>query len=690
MMPGMPRRPPSLPLLLAIALLALAVAAGALLVFGRESGTTRVLAGFGFALAVLALGLALALYLRRRLRHPIARLISSAERISAGDYSGAVAVRARDELGELATALDRMRKKLKQTTISRDYLDRVLNSMNDAVLVTTDAGRIRHVNEAAARLLGWSDQELQGRELASLLSDSERPAFVLERAATETRETVFATKSGARVPVSLSGSALEEANPDFRGLIFVARNITEKRKAEQRIRYLARYDALTRLPNRMQFQHLLQQAIARARRNHTELAFLYLDLDHFKDINDTLGHAAGDRALEVLSERLTRIAPSGAVAGRLAGDEFGLFLEDLPEGGDHRATVGAMARRVLDDMGRAFHLTETEVFLTVSIGIAFCPDDAGNTIDLIRAADAAMYHAKQSGGNTYACYNADMNAASVERLMLKGKLRRAIERDEFLVLYQPKIDLRTMRVAGAEALLRWRLPGHGDIAPAQFIPLAEESDLISPIGEWVLRRVCADYASWAKTVPDPGRVSINLSLKQLRHASFLPRCRSVFAEMGVAPSNFELEITETTFMKDAPNALPLLRELEAMDIHLSIDDFGTGYSSLAALQQLPVETLKMDQSFVRGLPDSKADCTLAKTIIDMGRSLGLDVVAEGVESTAQLSFLREHGCHYAQGRLFGEPIAAGAFLACLDAQRRGIAPFARHFALPAAARPPGA
>jgi diguanylate cyclase (GGDEF)-like protein/PAS domain S-box-containing protein len=676
----MARRFPPRHVLIAAALAALVLAGGALLALEPEAPVPRLLAAIALGLAMLALGALLLATLRHRLRPPIARLIHSAERISHGDYSGAVAVRAQDELGELASALDRMRQTLRQTTITRDYLERVLNSMNDAVIVTTADGRIRQVNEAANRMLGAGADELAGREMTSLVAEPERAAFVLELAASETRETALVTKGGERVPVSLSGSVLEETDPESRGLIFVARNITEKRRAEQRIRYLARYDALTKLPNRMQFQHLLQQAIARARREGSSLALLYLDLDRFKDINDTLGHAAGDRALEVLSERLAHIAPHGAVAGRLAGDEFGLFLENLPRDGDRRAQLGVLARRLLDDMGRAFHLQDTELFLTASVGIAFCPQDAPDTIDLIRAADAAMYHSKQSGGNTYACYSPAMSAASVERLMLKGKLRRAIERDEFLVLYQPKIRLADERIAGAEALLRWRLPGHGDIAPAQFIPLAEESDLISPVGEWVLRRVCADYAIWRRTVPDPGRISINLSLKQLRHAGFLTRCRSVFSQAGVAPGNFELEITETTLMNDAQTTLPLLRELEAMDIHLSIDDFGTGYSSLAALQQLPVETLKMDQSFVKGLPTSKADATLAKTIIDMGQSLGLEVVAEGVESAAQLAFLKEHGCDYAQGRLFGEPISAPAFLACLDAQRRGIHPFTRQFA----------
>ena len=421
----------------------------------------------------------------------------------------------------------------------------------------------------------------------------------------------------------------------------------------------------------MQFQHLLQQAIARAHRNHTSLALMYLDLDRFKDVNDTFGHAAGDRTLEILSERLTRVAPKGAVVGRLAGDEFALFLENLPPGADARPALAAMGRQLLDDVSRAFFLNDNEVYLTVSVGIALCPDDAGNTIDLIRNADAAMYHSKQGGGGTYAFYAPDMNAAAVERLILKSKLRRSLERDEFVILYQPKIDLTTGLIAGAEALLRWRLPGHGDIPPAHFIPLAEQTNLILPIGEWVLRRVCTDYSGWSQAVAKPGRISINLSLKQLQQASFITRFASVFREHGVSPDCLELEITETTLMANAPRTVNMLAELHDLGIHLSIDDFGTGFSSLSALQQLPVETLKIDQSFVRKVATDSDDATLVRTIIEMGRNLEMEVVAEGVETREQLEALREHGCHYAQGRLFGEPMTATDFQGLLQAQGRG-------------------
>jgi EAL domain-containing protein (putative c-di-GMP-specific phosphodiesterase class I) len=331
---------------------------------------------------------------------------------------------------------------------------------------------------------------------------------------------------------------------------------------------------------------------------------------------------------------------------------------------------------VLDEVGAAYQVNQEEVFLTASVGIAVSPRDADNVIDLIRNADAAMYYSKQSGGNTFAFYAPEMNSEAVDGLMLKSKLRRALERDELVVRYQPKIDLRNGRIIGAEALLRWRLPGHGDIPPSQFIPLAEETNLISEIGEWVLNRVCLDYRGLLNEIRNPGRISLNLSLKQLRQASFILRCRSVFRKHGVSPTAFELEITETTLMADSKRTLKLLDELYAMGLHLSIDDFGTGYSSLSALQQFPIGTLKIDQSFVRDVGEDESDATIVRTIIEMGRSLGMDVIAEGIESIKHLDFLRAHQCNFGQGRLFGETMTADDLRTLLVRQEGGIIPYA--------------
>src|SRR5450631_4364629 len=624
-------------------------------------------------LPLILLGLLGAWYIARQLSRPITALVKTADRIGEGDYTRPLTVARRNELGELQYSLERMRQNLAETTITKNYLNTVLNSLSDAVLVTSPDGVVKSCNQATQRLLGYQEADLVGKPLTSFIDDAHRSAFDPTGSATEARETVLRTASGQTIPVSMANSTITSEDPQFQGNIYVARNITERKRAERRIRYLARYDTLTKMPNRMQFQHLLQQAIARSRRSQRSLALLYLDLDRFKEVNDTFGHAAGDRTLEILSERLTRSLSKDTVIGRLAGDEFAMFIDDLPIDIDNRPALATLARTLLDEISRTFYVNQQEVYLTASVGVAICPYDAENVIDLIRNADAAMYHSKQNGGNSSAFYIPEMNAAAVERLMLKSKLRRALERDELVILYQSKVDLRDGRVVGAEALLRWRLPGHGDISPSQFIPLAEETSLILDIGEWVMNRVCSDYREWQKTVPQPGRIAINLSLRQLKQASFIARCRSVFRRHGVSPTCFELEVTETTLMTDPKRTIGLLNELYAMGLNLAIDDFGTGYSSLSALQQFPIGTLKIDQSFVRDVAVDSDDAAIVRTIIDMGRSLDLEVIAEGVEASEQLEFLRQHGCYYAQGRLFGDAMEAGKLLGILSGQVGGVA-----------------
>jgi diguanylate cyclase (GGDEF)-like protein/PAS domain S-box-containing protein len=413
-------------------------------------------------------------------------------------------VRRRDVLGELQQALERMRARLRQYTINKSYLHSVLNSMTDAVFVTSPDGVIKLANSAACKLLGFSEEEILGRGIVAVLDERERESFDLTQAAQETRETVVRTRAGQTIPVSLTGSHIESDDPQFQGNIFVARNITDRKRAERRIRYLARYDALTKIPNRMQFHHLLQQTIARALRSGQVVALLYLDMDRFKEVNDTFGHGSGDRVLEVLAERLTRSLPKDTIVGRLAGDEFALFVDGLPADSDNRGPIAHLARSILTEVSRAFQLNQHEVFLTASIGVALCPRDAENVIDLIRNADAAMYYSKQNGGNTFAFYSPEMNAAAVERLMLKSKLRRALERDELVIKYQPKVDLRSGRIIGAEALLRWRLPGHGDIS-AVAVHSARRGDEPHPRDRRVgVEPVCMDYRHMQSEGGDPG------------------------------------------------------------------------------------------------------------------------------------------------------------------------------------------
>jgi diguanylate cyclase (GGDEF)-like protein/PAS domain S-box-containing protein len=638
----------------------------------NEGRNLALIVTVGLLLTALAGGVTAALL--TRVDRALTALMSNAQQIGQGRYAEPVPVSGVAEVAALERSLEQMRRMLASTTISRDYLDAVLNGMSDAVLVISGDGRVRTANVAAVSLFG-RDDGIVGVEFTELIAPEHLPNFEFERLAAEPGETVIRNGRGQTIPVSVHVSPLgliEAANG--RGSIVVLRDITDRKRAERRIRYLARFDTLTKMPNRMQFQHMLHQAITRSTRQDRGLVLLYVDIDNFKEINDTFGHETGDRVLETLSERLSRALPREAVVGRLAGDEFAVFAEGIDGEQARHDQASDLARLVLTEIAKPLHLPDKEVDVTASIGIAFVPEHADNVIDLIRNADAAMYHAKRQGRNCHVFYVPEMNAAAVERLLLKSKLRRALERDEFVVRYQPKVDLASGEVVGAEALLRWRLPGHGEIAPSQFIPLAEESRLILDIGAWVLNQVCGDYAAWMQQVSDPGRIAINLSLKELSQASFIPRCRSVFERHKVVPSAVELEITETTLMLDAERTLPLLDELRAMGVHLSIDDFGTGYSSLSALQQFPISTLKIDRSFVTNAATDPDDATIVRTIIEMGRSLGLQVIAEGIETEEQRHFLLHSGCQLGQGRLFGEPITSAAFLDLLVRQATGEHP----------------
>ena len=430
----------------------------------------------------------------------------------------------------------------------------------------------------------------------------------------------------------------------------------------------------------MQFQHLLQRAIARARRAGQPLCLFYVDVDHFKEINDTFGHLAGDATLETVAERLSAALPEKSIIGRLAGDEFAVIVNNLGPDGPGHETTDKLARALLDRLADPFFVQGHEVFMTASMGIAYYPKDAPNVIDLIRNADAALYSAKKSGGNVFSYYVPQMNEAAVERLMTKSKLKRAFERDELLVHYQPKYNLETGEVFGAEALVRWELPDRGLILPSDFIPLAEETNLIIEIGEWVLDKVCEDFRYWQRSVSSPGRVSVNLSLKQLRQPNFISRIGSILRSHEVSPTSLELEITETTLMENPDRTIKLLDQLYGLGLHLAIDDFGTGYSSLSALQQFPISTLKIDKSFVRHVATNPDDATIVGTIVQMGQNLNMDVVAEGVESEEQLYFLQQLSCTYVQGLLFGDPMSSDNYLELLLAQMEGTDSYRALFA----------
>ncbi len=627
--------------------------------------------------AVLVTVFALLAVWTRRQVSDTRKLIRSAGRMTAGDYDEPFTLERSDELGELARRLDELRERLRTATISRDYLIQVLASMSEALLLVDTAGRVTRANPAACQLLDCDEGMLIGREVADLFTAGQHGEFQLAETGPRARESALLGAGGQEVPVSYTVSQFHGSDPAMRGYVVAARNIAERKLAEQRIRYLARIDALTKVPNRMQFQHLMQRAIARSGRQGRQFALLYLDVDRFKDINDIYGHSAGDVCLETLTERIGRLLPESTVMGRFAGDEFGVILDGASNDKENEAALADSARRILREIARPFTFHGHQIHMTASIGIATYPGDARNVIDLVRSADSALYHAKRAGGDSFEFFDPEMNALATERLMLKSKLRRAFERDELLLHYQPKVDVATGRVAGAEALVRWDLSERGLVLPSEFIPLAEESNLILDIGEWVLDRVCRDFKAWQAQQLFPGRIAVNLSLKQLRQPNFSQRVLGICRRHGVAPASLELEITESTLMENAERTLKVLDELYNMGLSLAIDDFGTGYSSLSALQKFPINTLKVDRSFVREAATDADDAMIVRTIIQMGHGLELDVIAEGVEAADQLEFLRAAGCDYVQGLLFGEPMNAGEFLQLLRSQQQGPPVFRR-------------
>jgi diguanylate cyclase (GGDEF)-like protein len=434
----------------------------------------------------------------------------------------------------------------------------------------------------------------------------------------------------------------------------LAQEIRERQLAAERIEFLAYYDALTGLPNRSLFARQLEQGVAQAKRHGQRLAVLSVDLDRFKQINDTLGHDAGDLLLKEVAQRLSDCPRRSDAVACLGGDRFVVMLTEL--GQENRATM--VAEKILGAISRSVTLNGVEFRITASIGISSFPDNGSDERELLQYADIALSRAKEDGKNMFRFYNEQLNANSLERLTLESSLRHALEHDQFLLHYQPKIDLKAGAIAGVEALLRWKHPELGMIPPVKFIPIAEETGLIAPIGEWVLRTACEQHALWRRAGLSPAHVAVNLSPRQFGDDLLLETIESILAETGMGPDMLQLEITESMLMQNPQAALETLTALKKIGVRLAIDDFGTGYSSLSNLKLFPIDTIKVDRSFIRNLPDDVDDRGIADAIIAMGRTLGLTVVAEGVETRQQAEFLRAHGCDQYQGFYFSKPVPA--------------------------------
>jgi len=455
---------------------------------------------------------------------------------------------------------------------------------------------------------------------------------------------------------------LRQANEHLVITTVEAQIMTEQiQRAKEQMGHMAHHDFLTGLPNRMLLMERLERAIGQAKRRGTRLAVLFLDLDRFKVINDSLGHAVGDVLLQAVAKRLQGAIRATDTASRQGGDEFVVLLSEVA---DERAVC-----EVVDNMCREiaapYALQDQTLHIGVSIGISMYPEDSGDALTLIRNADVAMYHGKNSGRDQYHFFRADMNARAVGRQKMEADLHRALEQQEFVLHYQPKVNLASGAITGSEALLRWVCPGLGLVSPGNFIPVAEACGLIVPIGRWVLGEACAQVKRWRDAGLDPGSVAVNISAPEFRRPDFVARVRRLLEAPGLAPGWLELEITESVLMQDAPASVAILCQLKEMGVRLALDDFGTGYSSLSYLRQFPIDVLKIDQSFVREIGAPRDNGVIVSAVIAMGSSLGQRVIAEGVEQLAQLSFLKEHHCEEGQGYLFSRPLNAADFGALL-------------------------
>jgi diguanylate cyclase (GGDEF)-like protein/PAS domain S-box-containing protein len=513
------------------------------------------------------------------------------------------------------------------------------------------------------QLIGVTLQQLPKTEILSN-SWSEYENLVAAKKPFRDLELRHLADNGEHIYLSLTGSPAYTEQGDFHGYRGIGRDITERKLSDERIQYLATHDNMTSLPNRFMFGNLLNLAIESARRHNRKLAVLFIDLDRFKNINDTLGHDAGDLLLKEMAIRLRDCLRASDVVGRLGGDEFVILIPEV----EHAEHVSAVAQKVLSAVIHPVFVCGQECRVTASIGICLYPDDAQDEQALMKNADIAMYRAKEEGKNNYQFYSSDIKARSLERLVLENNLRMALERNEFFLHYQAKRNLKTGEIAGVEALVRWLHPDLGVVSPAQFIPLAEETGLIVLIGRWVLKTACAQNVAWLKQGLPPLCMAVNLSARQFFDESLIDDVASALKDSGMNPALLEMEITEGMVMQDAERAIRILTAIKSLGVRLAIDDFGVGYSSLAQIKRFPIDTLKVDSSFIRDIPQNMEDRAITEAIIAMGKTLSLTVIAEGVETIEQEEFLRKHACDQSQGYYFSRPISPEEFVEFMKQQ----------------------
>jgi diguanylate cyclase (GGDEF)-like protein/PAS domain S-box-containing protein len=548
-----------------------------------------------------------------------------------------------------------------------------LNSIGDAVLCTDISGKITYLNLVAETMTGWPRKEAIGKPLAEVFRIIDGPTRKTARdpmeMAVEQNRTVGLTvdcvlirRDGFESAIEDSAAPIHDRAGHVVGAVIVFHDVTAARAMTREMTHSAQHDLLTNLPNRLLLNDRISQSIALARRQHRPIALIFLDLDRFKYINDSLGHAAGDKLLRSVSERLLANVRRSDTVSRQGGDEFVILLSEIAYPED----AATSAAKILVSLSAPHSIGGQDLHIDGSIGISVYPEDGEDAETLINHADTAMYHAKEKGRNNFQFFKAEMNLKAVERQTLEGSLRHALKRDEFLLHYQPKVNLDTGEITGVEALVRWQQPERGLVPPSQFVPIAEDCGLILQIGRWVLREACRQTRAWQDAGLPPLPISVNVSAVEFRDKGFVQGVRTILAETGLEARYLELELTERVLMDDAESTASVLQELKMMGVHLSVDDFGTGYSSLSYLRQFPIDVLKIDKSFIHQITADPDDSTIVSAIINMGKSLKHLVVAEGIETQLQRAYLQTQQCAEGQGYLFSRPLAAAQFAQLLQ------------------------
>ena len=558
-------------------------------------------------------------------------------------------------------------RSIKEVTEREEFLRTIMDTTVDGLITINEMGIIETANPAAERIFGYGSGGLAGIGITDLIPDARGrrqsdTSTVLKSLEADNdaneygREVAGLRKDGTGFPLEIS---LSDFNlRDRLHYIAVVRDITERKKAEDRLKFLATRDPLTHLPNRYLFSERLKESTAKSDETGGKTAVLFIDLDNFKNINDAMGHAAGDVVLQLAGKRLESCVRGKDTIARLSGDEFTVILESVSE----EEEVEAVATRMLRALSQPFHVDGKELYTSGSIGVIVYPDNCNDVDDLLKNVYTASHHAKKQGRNNFQFYSSTLSANALRRMAIEHGLRHALENDELHIAYQPKVDLSNGRIIGAEALARWTNPELGPVSPVEFVPVSEETGLIVPIGDWILETACRQAKEWMDLGLGDISVAVNLSVRQFRQGILAERVQEVLDKTGLPCQNLDLELTESMLVENAEETVRVLEELKALGISLSIDDFGTGYSSLSYLTKFPLDALKVDRSFVTGLPDNPDAVTMAKAIVNMAQNLGLKVIAEGVENERQSTFLHGLGSDIGQGYLFSRPVPYDEFV----------------------------